>query len=1019
MPRHPSARLARTVASCAVLLLALSCGKDGPTDPIDGGFEPTQGTSLVLSDASTAPLQAITGTVRGATLPTSGIVARLGDVTLPVDRLDDSTLVFMPPVMAAAQYPLQVEFADTRLAATLVIQAPAVTVAPDQYIASAFDVLDSIAMANAGGDEPMVLAVQAQLADARAQLLAASPDERAAAAAFLAANAPALGLSIPGGPAAEMANIIANASAVCSCSRDGSAASRFEACNLQLGSFLTNTKRKAIIAASIIIAARALDKTPTAPTLIAGVAAVSVTAAVLTNLHTEAWCKFVDPAFDKLATDDIFEVRAEGDSARPAARQANLAAPGGTIAHARAAGTFIADTARRLDVYGTYSTPSLELASRNGLVADAVASMQEFGRVWDIVKAVVPILADFGTIPQTSASSAQHLVHPEYLVLTNGTPFPDLAMSSEAEDDTTFMVTFDLPGIGNDHAITFDVEYVGPGMLVDQVASYTGSLQPRPYPVARITLEPSAPMIDVETDHSVSMTATLYDSLDRVITDDRVIAWTSSQPSVATVSGAGRVATVYGVREGLSTIRITAETKSADFIIKVGPMPVDTVDIIPDTVSIGVGGTFELEAQTRDSLGNILNGRLVEWSSSNTDHVTVSATGVIEGVGLGEATITAVSEGKSNTAFVRVIAGAVALGTGAAANHQCAIATGGALFCWGSNSDGQLGDGTATDRNVPTYASAVPSGMVQVVTGLEHSCALDGEGVATCWGANDLGQLGDGTISGAKIAPVTGGHVFTKLAIGKATTCGIATNGTTYCWGQRVTGTATTTEQPTPAAVSGSYVDLVGAPHGGMCGLTAGGAMYCWGSIGWGQTAASQFPVSPTRFGGTMTFSAITAGHHHQCGISGGTAYCWGSQMDGVVGDTLGYFDPETGEIGDVRVPVRVYNAPSLVSLTAGDDWTCGLTSAGAAWCWAGIGGTPVLVGGPADNILPTRGAIQNAASLRFTQLSAGRNTACGMDSGGIVYCWGENTSGQAGQGTFTPLPGAIPPRPVEDPVTP
>jgi alpha-tubulin suppressor-like RCC1 family protein len=709
--------------------------------------------------------------------------------------------------------------------------------------------------------------------------------------------------------------------------------------------------------------------------------------------------------------------RAPRDST--AARQASLAAPGGGMAQVRAAGTFIADTARRLDVYGTYSTPSLDLATRNGLVADAVASMQEFGRVWDIVKAVVPVLADFGTIPQVSASSAQHLVHPEYLVLVNGTPFPDLSMSGAAEDDTTFMVTFGLPGIGNNHAITFDVEYVGPGTLVEQKASYTGELQPRPYPVARITLDPAAPMIDVETDHSVGMTATLYDSLDRVIEDERVITWTSSQPSVATVSGSGRTAVVHGEREGLSTIRVTSETQSADFIIKVGPMPVDTIDIIPDTVTIGLGGTFALQAETRDSLGNILSGRLVEWSSSNGTYVTVSEAGVIEGVALGEATITATSEGKSNTAFVRVIAGAVALGTGASANHACALATGGALFCWGSNSDGQLGDGTATDRAVPTYASAVPSGLVQVVTGLEHSCALDAEGNAMCWGANDLGQLGDGTISEPKFAMVTGGHRFTKLAIGKYTTCGIATTGTTYCWGQRVNGTATTTEQPTPLAVSGSYVDLVGAPYGGACGRTAGGAMYCWGAIGWGQTAASQFPVSPTRFGGTMTFSTIVAGHHHQCGLSGGTAWCWGSQMDGVVGDTVGYFDFDTGEIGDVSVPVRVYNAPALVSLVAGDNWTCGLTSSGAAWCWAGIDGLPVLAGAASGAILPTKGAIANAAGLRFTQLTAGRNTACGMDSGGIVYCWGDNTSGQAGQGTFTPMPGMIPPRPVEDPVTP
>lgn len=1002
--------------------VGLSCAKDGPVTPDGGdGFVPTTGTSLVLSDAATPPFQLVSATVRGATLPASGIVVRLGETSLGVDRLNDSTFVFLPPVVTVGTYPLEVEFGTTKLLASLQIQVAPLTVSNEVYITTAFDELVSLVEGTTSAEASVRTVVLAELEEARGLINAATPAERAAVAAFFAANAPGLGLQIAGGPASQ-AMLFANATE-CSCSDEGPPAERFEACNQQLSSFLNGVLTRSLAAAGVIIAARAAYNAPTLPTLIGSVAAVAITAAILTNTHAEAWCKFIDPAFDKLETEVLELSRAasqvdaaQGDSAArdTTARDttSGLSGPISTTTYVRAAGTFIADTARRLDVYGTYSSPSRALAERNSFVAGAIAQMTEFEVLWERIKLLVPFLADFGTIPETSAASTTIIVPADYLILTGGTP-QTLSKSYEVKNDSIFMVTLDLPTIGNDHAVTFDVEYVGPGMLVDAKANYTATLKPVVYPVKSIMLAPAASMIDVLTDGNVSITATLRDSLERILTD-RVVTWTSSQPSVATVGGSGLIANVHGVREGLSTIRATAETQSADFIIKVGPMPVDTIDIIPDTVTVGLGGTFQLQAETRDSLGNVLQGRVVEWETMNSLIATVSSTGLLSGIIQGEVTIRATSEGKTNTAFVRVVPGAVDLSQGSSAQHVCAIANGGSLFCWGSNSGGQLGDGTGTSRNVPTFAAVAPEGIVQVTAGLEHSCGLNEAGTAFCWGSNELGQLGDGNMGEPASVAVTGGHTFTKIAASKYGTCAIASTGTTYCWGQRVIGTAMTSEQPTPLAVSGpAFVDLVGTGYGtGMCGRTSAGGMYCWGGVGFGPTIESQFPVTPVQFGGGRSFTSIAAGWHHQCGSTGGETWCWGSPVAGLVGDST------AGGLEDSGVPFRVMGAPGFTSIVAGYDYTCGLTAGGAAWCWGGQNGSPALLAGMGgDNITPTKKAMPVAQGLSFTKLVTMQNTVCGLDNGGIVYCWGENTAGQAGQGMFTPAGFIVLPAPVEDPV--
>lgn len=120
--------------------------------------------------------------------------------------------------------------------------------------------------------------------------------------------------------------------------------------------------------------------------------------------------------------------------------------------------------------------------------------------------------------------------------------------------------------------------------------------------------------------------------------------------------------------------------------------------------------------------------------------------------------------------------------------HTCAIAAGGAAWCWGRNTDGQLGDGSTTPRSTPTRVSGGLA-LTAITAGNGHSCALTEAGAAYCWGANHRGQLGDGSGS-ARLSPsgVAGNLRLTEVSAGGAHTCGLARNGLVYCWGQNADG---------------------------------------------------------------------------------------------------------------------------------------------------------------------------------------------------------------------------------------
>ncbi len=235
-------------------------------------------------------------------------------------------------------------------------------------------------------------------------------------------------------------------------------------------------------------------------------------------------------------------------------------------------------------------------------------------------------------------------------------------------------------------------------------------------PVGSVSLAPATANLPVGL--TLTLAPTVKDA-NGTVTTDRVIAWTSSAPAVATVSTTG---VVIGVTAGTSTITATSEGKSGTASITVIVPPVFTVTVQPPTVTLVVGRTTTLAAVNRDENGNVLIGRLVLWSVGDASIVTVSASGVVTAVGAGTTTVTATSEGKSGTSIVTVTLVPVATVTIQPSNATVAAGGTTTLTSFTRDASGNVLTGRVVtwSSNNPGIATVTSAG---VVTGVNHGSA--------------------------------------------------------------------------------------------------------------------------------------------------------------------------------------------------------------------------------------------------------------------------------------------------------
>ena len=309
---------------------------------------------------------------------------------------------------------------------------------------------------------------------------------------------------------------------------------------------------------------------------------------------------------------------------------------------------------------------------------------------------------------------------------------------------------------------------------------------------------------------------------------------------------------------------------------------------------------------------------------------------------------------------------AVALGVSANSLHSCWLNAAGAASCVGDNSLGQLGDGSSNPA--PTARAVQPLGGVtftRLALGALHTCGLTAAGNAYCWGWDQAGQLGDGSSTSMSLmvaVHMPSGVHFAAIGAGSAHTCGLTSAGAAYCWGYNGSG----------QLGNGSSGNQDSLPH------------------------AVTMPVG-------VAFTQIAGGASFTCALTNsGGAYCWGSNASGQLGDNT-----QTDRLTPVRVQLPV--GVTLTQLVTGSDHVCGRASDGTAYCWGDnsygqLGeNSGVTQTTPVAVLLPT--------GVTFAQLSAGEMHSCGLTAAGVAYCWGDNSHGQIGDGTGGPY--VIRPTPI------
>ena len=368
------------------------------------------------------------------------------------------------------------------------------------------------------------------------------------------------------------------------------------------------------------------------------------------------------------------------------------------------------------------------------------------------------------------------------------------------------------------------------------------------------------------------------------------------------------------------------------------------------------------------------------------------------------------------TKTIQVSAGISALGTVMAGIvpggiHTCALGPTSVLYCWGTNWNGTIGDGTTVDHFTPKLVSSSQL-FYQIASGTAHTCALTDPGVAYCWGRNYAGQLGDGTTTDRLVPTlVAGGLTFASIDVGFNHSCAVTTAGAAYCWGsndlgQLGDGTATPS-RTSPFAVTGALTYTViraGSKH--TCALqTTTNRAYCWGAAGLGQIGngaggASDLDkvTSPTSVTGTRAFTQLDAGGSHSCAISGTSTFCWGWNGYG----QLGLTSPNTCAASRpcAKSPTVVTGTPGTFTLSAiglGTSHSCGISSSGVLRCWGN--NTHGQIGDGTTTNRPTAVVV---TGVTMATIRGGNSFTCGAGIDQNPRCWGLNIFGALGLGDTT-----------------
>lgn len=446
------------------------------------------------------------------------------------------------------------------------------------------------------------------------------------------------------------------------------------------------------------------------------------------------------------------------------------------------------------------------------------------------------------------------------------------------------------------------------------------------------------------------------------------------------------------------------------------PAPVlQSIAVTPANVSLNIGDSQTLSAVGVYSDGNrsgLATG--VVWSASGAA-ASVNAAGVVSAVALGNATVSATLGGVVGSASIAVtpvpVVGTPYKSVAVGYFHTLAVRTDGALYAWGWNRSGQLGDATRLDRTAPTRIGS-GSDWTAVAAGEYHSLAIKADGTLWAWGLNTDGQLGLGDTN-LRLQPVQVGKDknWTAVVAGKNHTLALKSDATLWAWGRNFNGQlgvaandVSNRTMPTQVGAATTWTAVAaGADHSLAL---QGNVLWAWGLNDDGQLGDNTVvqKTVPTAVDGTNTpntqWAAVAGGGRHTLAVRTDSAlFVWGSNAQSQLG---------SGLAGPVLVPTRWGLGADWELVAAGATHSLAKKRDGTLWVWGdnarGQLGSPSL---PAVVATPT----QLGSATDWAQPLAGLDTSFVQRNNNQMLGWGRNGEGQLGNGTLADLlaPAVVP----------
>lgn len=302
-------------------------------------------------------------------------------------------------------------------------------------------------------------------------------------------------------------------------------------------------------------------------------------------------------------------------------------------------------------------------------------------------------------------------------------------------------------------------------------------------------------------------------------------------------------------------------------------------------------------------------------------------------------------------------------------------------------------DASADWRGAPLEARSVSNGGIA-------SCALDSEGKPWCWGRNIHGVVGKKGLGTTSVMPPTrivGLYGARELSTDGVVACVVTRSREVACWGSNgwgQIGNGSTAGVFRLTAVPGlSDIREVSVGGGGVCALESGGQVICWGS-------RDYLSLTPAPVSGLTNAKDIDFGSHACAVRRSGQAVCWlsgnenGEIGDGHINDPWDPWDWRSYEF-----PTNVRDMSSAGHVSAGYSSSCAIRKDGQAFCWGNNESGQLGDGSRLTSPVPT----SVTGIVDATEVEAGGNHACAIVGSGLVKCWGSNKSGQLGNGTTKP----------------